>query len=98
MKSTNEKSDYTSTGLKPVELPLLLKQQARILFGMTGRQVLLLTCGLAGSASLWQYVSSSNQSLLTAILLGCCCAIPTVLSGVIAFVTVHARPLEEWLF
>ncbi len=95
---SSRKSDRASTQLKPVELPLLLGQQPRILFGMTGRQFLLLTCGLAASVSLWQQFASSEQSLSTTILLGCCCAIPTALAGVMAFVTLHTRHLEEWLF
>lgn len=78
-----------------VELPLLLKQQARILFGLTGRQLLLITSGLAISVSLWQ--SCSSFQLPFFVLLGIC-SMPTVLSTLFAFVSIGTRPLEEWLF
>jgi hypothetical protein len=79
--------------LKPVELPLLLKKQARILFGMTGRQVLITTCGISVGFSLWQSFALF-QSLFGAFLLIGFCVVPALL---IAFVTINGRPLEEWL-
>jgi len=80
--------------LEPVEIPLLLKQQARILFGLTGRQVLVLTCAIAISFSLWQSITVF-QSLPGLILLGCICLIPAVL---LAFLKIGSRPVEQWLF
>jgi type IV secretory pathway VirB4 component len=97
MKSES-KSHTSRTGLKPIELPLLLNQQVRVLFGLTGRQLLFITCGLATGVSLWEYLSPGGPSFSATLLVGCVCAIPALLAGVIAFVTMHGRPLEEWFF
>jgi hypothetical protein len=78
--------------LKPVELPLLLKQQARILFGMTGRQLLIMVCGVSVGFSLWQSFAFF-QSLFGVLFLVGFCIIPALL---IAFVTINGRPLEDW--
>jgi hypothetical protein len=95
---TESKRDTSRTGLKPVEVPLLLKQQAPVLFGLTGRQLLFITCGLAASVSLWEYFSPEEPSFLAILLVGCAFATPTLLAGIIAFVTMQGRPLEEWFF
>lgn len=84
----------SSNELEPVEVPLLLKQQARILFGLTGRQVLVLACAVAICFSLWQSVALF-QSFVGIILLGCLFVIPAAL---IAFLKIGGRPLEQWLF
>jgi PrgI family protein/Helicase HerA, central domain/AAA-like domain len=83
-----------SSDLDAVEVPLLLKQQARILFGLTGRQVLVLMGGLAIGFSFWQSVEAF-QSVPGTVLLACFCLGPAAL---IAFVQIGGKPLEHWLF
>ncbi len=80
--------------LEAVEVPLLLKQEPAILFGMTGRQVLVIVCGLAIGFSLWQSLPFF-QSFVGIILLVCLCGIPTLL---VAFLKIGTRPLEQWAF
>ncbi len=80
--------------LEPVEVPLLLKQETSILFGLTGRQVLTFVCGVAVGFSLWQSIPVF-QSFFGVVLLVCFCIVPALL---IAFVKVGTRPLEQWLF
>jgi len=85
---------HPSDKMEPVEVPLLLKQETSVLFGLTGRQVLILVCGVAISFSLWQSVPLF-QSLFGVILLVCFCIVPAV---VIAFAKIGTRPLDQWLF
>ncbi len=86
------KNDHVE--LESIEVPLLLKQEPTILFGMTGRQVLVMVCGLAIGFSLWQSLSFF-QSLVGIIFLVCLCGIPAVL---VAFLKIGTRPLEQWVF
>lgn len=78
--------------LKPVEVPLLLKREPAILFGMTGRQALIVACGLAVGFSLWQSFAFF-QTLPGIILLVCLCIVPATL---VAFLKIGTRPLEQW--
>jgi hypothetical protein len=78
---------------KTVEVPLLLKQQVKILYRLTGRQLLILTCGLAIGFSLWESLPILQKSVVAASIVGSVCAL---LSGILAFMNLDARPLEEW--
>src|SRR6266487_127258 len=84
-------SDEDDKKAEPVEVPLLLEQQARILFGMTGRQVFLLMSGFVVFYSLWQSFAPPLWGIVLLLLL---CIVPAAL---VAFVRVGTRPLEQWL-
>ncbi|WP_165423782.1 ATP-binding protein [Ktedonosporobacter rubrisoli] len=76
-----------------VELTLLLDQQPRILFGMTFRQLLILSCGLAIGFSIWQW-----QPISSSVLLGAVCMVPVIVTTLLfAFLTVRGRSLGEWI-
>ncbi len=82
------------TTLEAVEVPLLLNRSPKILFGMTGRQVLLLLGGFIVFFSVWKSLAVC-QSPWGVVLLACLCLVPAAL---IAFVSIGIRPLEQWFF
>jgi hypothetical protein len=93
MRDRSESYRGQESARKTVEGPLLLKQQPKILFGLTGRQLLILTCGLAIGFSLWESLPILQKSVVATGILGCVC---TLLSAILAFIPLDARPLEEW--
>ena len=86
--------------VEKVEFPTFLQQQPTIIFGRNARELLVLACGGSAALSLWQANSGLQQAwgveglLLSALL----SALPVVLALVLAFATIGARPLEEWVF
>jgi len=84
--------------MKKEEFPTFLNEQPTVVFGRTTRELLIIIIGLSCGYLFWHYLHSLIHStgigaiVLTAILT----AIPIVISLIVAFVKIAARPLEEW--
>lgn len=82
--------------MKKEEFPTFLNQQPTVVFGRTGRELLIIVCGIVAGYSLWSSIHTLLRdpwwmivSLLLSILLGS-------ISLIVALVPVAERPLEEW--
>jgi hypothetical protein len=82
--------------MKKEEFPTFLNEQPKVIFGRTGRELLIMACGIIGGYTLWGNIHHlmkdpwwSVVSLVLAIL-------PALFALVIALMPVADRPLEEW--
>lgn len=80
--------------MKKVELPTYFETQPKIIFGRTGREIIIVLCGIALGYYMWSCITSHTvaASALRIFLM----AIPIVTSVLVALVSIAERPLEEW--
>lgn len=84
--------------MKKEEFPTFLNEQPTIVFGRSGRELLIIACGLVLSAQVWGDVShllAGFAGILLGILL---VTVIVIASLVLALLKVGYRPLEEWIF
>jgi hypothetical protein len=84
--------------MKKEEFPTFLNQRPAIVFGRTGRELIIITIGLSLGYLSWLHISSSltsNPALTAAIklIIGAICVAG---AAVVAFIKIATRPLEEW--
>jgi hypothetical protein len=86
--------------MKKEEFPTFLNEQPTIIFGRTGRELLIIAVGLGLAYLSWLRIGSivPGSPLATTILKGILAAIIVVGGVIVAFVKVATRPLEEWAF
>lgn len=86
--------------MKKEEFPTFLNEQPTIIFGRTGRELLVIVIGLAFGYLSWVSLGSfiGGNILLSNIVKGVIVAIIIVGAAVVAFFKVATRPLEEWAF
>lgn len=84
--------------MKKEEFPTFLNEQPTIVFGRTGRELLLIACGIILGYRVWGDVShllsgfvGNFLGILLAIIIG-------ILFLVLALLKIGYRPLEEWVF
>ena len=81
---------------KKEEFPTFLNEQPTIIFGRTGRELMIMACGLAAAYTIWgdmhKHGSGPSWVILTVVL----AVLPVLLSVVIALVSIAGKPLEEW--
>lgn len=84
--------------MKKEEFPTFLNQRPAIVFGRTGRELLILTIGLTLGYLSWLDISSSltGSQILTDVIKIIIAAIFVVGAAVVAFIKIATRPLEEW--
>jgi hypothetical protein len=83
------------TKVKKEEFPTFLNEQPTIMFGRTGRELLVIAVGLSLAYSGWSSLDGSDP---TSMVLRIAIAIlPVAFSAAIAFVSIAGRPLEEWV-
>jgi hypothetical protein len=84
--------------MKKVEFPTFLNEQPTIIFGRTGREIMIIICGIAGAYSVWSAASVLFAD--TGWQIGCVVVAICVflLSLIVALVTVGSKRLEEWFF
>jgi hypothetical protein len=82
--------------MKKEEFPTFLNQQPKVVFGRTGRELLIIVCGIVSSYTLWGAIHTlllipwwSIVSVLLSIL-------PLFVALIVALIPVAERPLEEW--
>ena len=75
------------------EIPTHLNVEDRAIYGLTIRQVMYLTIGLAGGYGLWNQLSA-----LPLILRGGLALLCLVLALTFALLRPHGRSLDEWAF
>ncbi|SRR5579884_3778621 len=83
---------------KKEEFPTFLNEQPTIIFGRTGRQLLIIVIGIVGATLLWSYIEGFQSSIGWQVLSGALAAIPVLLSLVIALIPIASRGMEEWVF
>jgi len=83
---------------KKEEFPTFLNEQPTIIFGRTGRQLLIMVLGMVGGSTLWGAIKDFRPGIGWAILTWTLTSIPILISLVVALVPVAERGLEEWFF
>jgi hypothetical protein len=84
--------------MEKVEFPTFLNEQPTIIFGRTGRELMIIAGGCTAGFSIWgnlphlQATAGGMAVLITMI------SVVVILSLVVALVQVAGRPLEEWFF
>jgi hypothetical protein len=80
--------------VKKVELPTYFETQPTVIFGRTGREIIIILCGIALGYYLWSSITLNTiaATALRTLLM----AIPIVTSVLIALLPIAERPLEEW--
>jgi K+-transporting ATPase A subunit len=84
--------------MKKEEFPTFLNQRPAIVFGRTGRELIIITIGMALGYLSWANISASLTSshALTGAIKLIIAALFVAGAVVVAFVKVATRPLEEW--
>src|SRR5579884_4262147 len=82
---------------KKEEFPTFLNEQPTIIFGRTGRQLLIIVIGIVGATLLWSYIEGFQSSIGWQVLSGALAAIPVLLSLVLARIPIARRGMEEWV-
>ncbi len=84
--------------MKKEEFPTFLNEQATIIFGRTGRELLIISCGIVTGYSLWANMhllfAGAGWTALTITLV----SMVVILSLVVAMLKIASRTLEEWFF
>lgn len=80
--------------MKKVELPTFFEKQPTIILGRTGRELIIVLCGIALGYYMWSSIPS--HAIAAVVLRIFLMAIPIVTSVLVALVSIAERPLEEW--
>ncbi len=80
------------------EFPTFLNEQPVIIFGRTGRELMVMAIGASLAYLLWLDLDKvlGRVSLGEMVIKGIICAAVIILSLIVALVNVAGRPLEEW--
>lgn len=84
--------------MKKEEFPTFLNEQPTIIFGCTGRDLLIIACGLVLGYRVWGDVSALLPGLAGTLLGILLASIVVIAFFVLALVKIGYRPLEEWIF
>ncbi|GCE49937.1 hypothetical protein EI42_01675 [Thermosporothrix hazakensis] len=82
--------------MKKEEFPTFLNEQPTIIFGRTGRELLIIVCGVVGGYSLWVNCSELLPDLWWMITCAILAGLVVLLSLIIALLPIAERPMEEW--
>jgi hypothetical protein len=80
--------------VKKVELPTFFETQPTIILGRTGRELIIILCGIALGYYMWSSITS--HTIAAIVLRIFLMAIPIVTSVLVALISIAERPLEEW--
>ncbi len=78
------------------EFPTFLNEQPQVIFGRTGRQLLIIACGIVGGYVLWGNIHTMLKEPWWIILSLVLAILPALFAFVVALVPVADRSLEEW--
>jgi hypothetical protein len=84
--------------MKKEEFPTFLNEQPTIVFGRTGRELLIIVCGLFAGFRMWGDLSVLLPGVAGNVLGIVLCGAIIVAFLVLALVKAGYRHLEEWLF
>jgi hypothetical protein len=86
--------------MKKEEFPTFLNEKPTIIFGRTGRELVIIMIGLGIAYLFWLRLGNfvHGSVILSDIAKGILAAIVVVIAIIIAFVKVATRQLEEWAF
>jgi hypothetical protein len=83
--------------VKKEEFPTFLNEQPTIIFGRTGRELLIIICGIVSAYSAWGSIQSTIPGIGGQLLSGFLVVLLLILAFVIALTNIGSRPLEEWV-
>ncbi len=78
------------------EFPTFLNEQPTVIFGRTGRELLIMVCGIVAGYTLWGNIHTLLKDPWWFILSLVLSILPVLLAIIIALIPVANRPLEEW--
>ncbi len=86
--------------MKKEEFPTFLNEQPTIIFGRTGRELLIVAIGLGVAYLSWLRLGTPIASSVIAsdVLKGIIAAVFVVVSLIVAFIKIATQPLEQWAF
>lgn len=84
--------------MKKEEFPTFLNEQPTIIFGRTGRELLIIACGLVLGLRVWGDMGALLPGFAGTLLGILLASIIVIASLVLALVKVGYRTLEEWIF
>jgi len=84
--------------MKKEEFPTFLNEQPTIIFGRTGRELLIVVCGLLLSYRIWGDISNLLPDFVGQFLAILLAGLLMIGFLVLALVKVGYRSLEEWIF
>jgi hypothetical protein len=84
--------------MKREEFPTFLNESPTIIFGRTGRELLIITIGLGFGYLLWLRlgVFIAGNVIISDVVKGIFAVIILIGALIVAFMKVATRPLEEW--
>ena len=80
------------------EFPTFLNEQPTVIFGRTGRELLVIVCGIVGGYLVWNNLHLISGTLAWTIVSGIVTGLVVIGAFIVALVQVANRPLEEWFF
>ncbi|GHO93653.1 hypothetical protein KSF_037010 [Reticulibacter mediterranei] len=83
--------------MKKEEFPTFLNEQPTVIFGRTGRELLIIVCGIVGAYSVWANMKDAVGGVGGQVLSGFLAAVIVIIALVIALTNIASRPLEEWI-
>ncbi len=83
--------------MKKEEFPTFLNEQPTVIFGRTGRELLIIVCGIVASYTTWGSVNGAIPGIGGQVFSGFMAALIVLASLVIALTNIASRPLEEWI-
>ncbi len=83
--------------MKKEEFPTFLNEQPTIIFGRTGRELLIIACGILLSARIWGDIHTLIPGVLGIMLAVVIIAAVMIAFLLLAILKIGYRPLEEWI-
>jgi hypothetical protein len=83
--------------VKKEEFPTFLNEQPTVIFGRTGRELLIIVCGIVAAYSVWANLKDTVGGVGGQVLSGFLAALIVIIALVIALTNIASRPLEEWI-
>ena len=86
--------------MKKEEFATYLNEQPSIIFGRTGRELMIIAIGLSISYLLWGDLNTSFPSANVGVMFLKVAAsvVPGIIGLIVALTKIASRPLEEWAF
>ena len=79
------------------EFPTFLNEQPTVIFGRTGRELLIIVCGIVAAYSVWANMQDAVHGIGGQILSGFLAAVIVIIALIVALTNIASRPLEEWI-
>ncbi len=86
--------------MKKEEFPTFLNEQPTIVFGRTGRELLIVAIGLGFAYLSWLRLGTpvAHNVFVSDILKGIIAAVFVIAALIVAFIKFATQPLEQWAF